>query len=131
VEYSSEKAGDMAEHPVLIVDDEVDLLELFSLALKKLPIPILTARDGDTAMKLMEEHVPAVVVLDIAMPHPNGLELLQFIRNNPLLAGTRVIIFTAAPTRLDKRDADLADMVISKPSTPKTIEQMVRNLLEA
>lgn len=127
---SSEKAGNMADHPVLIVDDEVDLLELFSLALKKLPIPVLTARDGDTAMKLLQEHLPSVVVLDVAMPHPNGLELLQFIRSTPQLEGTRVIIFTAAPTRLEKRDADLADMVIAKPSTPKTIEQMVKNLLQ-
>jgi CheY-like chemotaxis protein len=121
----------MADHPVLIVDDEVDLLELFSLALRKLPIPVLTARDGDTAMRLLEEHQPAVVVLDIAMPHPNGLELLQFIRSNPMLEATRVIIFTAAPTRLEKQDTDLADMVVAKPSTPKAIEQMVRNLLEA
>ncbi|MEP7285348.1 MAG: response regulator [Chloroflexota bacterium] len=121
----------MDVQPILIVDDEVDLLELFSLGLRKLPFPVLTARDGTTALQLLEAHVPVVVILDIAMPYPNGLDLMRFVRSEPRFDSTKIVIFTAAPSRVSKPDADLADMIVAKPTTPRTLTEAVKTLISS
>ena len=109
--------------PILIVDDKVELLMLFSAALRRLPYKILTAQDGDTAILLLQQYEPGLVLLDIAMPPPNGLVVLHYIRNRPQLAYTKVMIITAVPTLLSEADTRLADLVVVKPITPKALEQ--------
>ena len=120
----------MDVQPILIVDDEVDLLELFSMGLRKLPFPILTARDGITALQLLEEHTPVVLILDLAMPYPNGLDLMRYARSESRFDATKIVIFTAAPSRVSKSDADLADMIVAKPATPRTLTEAVKTLID-
>jgi len=114
---------------ILIVDDKSDLLDLFSTALRKLRYQIITAQEGETAMQILREHVPRLVLLDIAMPYPGGLEVLHYIRSDMRLDPTKIMIVTAVPSRLTKSDAELVDMVITKPITPRDLERAVIDLI--
>jgi CheY-like chemotaxis protein len=119
----------MANPSILIVDDKVDLLDLFSASLRRLPYRVITAQSGDTALAILEEETPIVIVLDVAMPHVSGIEVLRKIRTNPRLASTKIMILTAVPSRVETDDAALADKVIPKPITPRALEQAVIALI--
>jgi CheY-like chemotaxis protein len=119
----------MANPSILIVDDKVDLLELFSASLRRLPYTIIKAQSGEAALAILEEETPILIVLDVAMPHVSGIEVLRKTRANPRLASTKIMILTAVPARVESDDAALADKVIPKPITPRALEQAVVALL--
>src|SRR5579859_5828550 len=104
---------------VLIIDDEPDLLELFRAALRKTHCRILTANGGDIAWQMMQEEAPDLIILDIAMPYPDGLEVLHTVRSDGRFDSTRVMILTAVPTRVSKEDAALIDVILTKPVAPR------------
>jgi CheY-like chemotaxis protein len=119
----------MSNPSVLIVDDKVDLLELFSASLRRLPYRVLTAQSGERALEILEEETPILIVLDVAMPHVSGIDVLRRIRANPRLASTKIMLLTAVPARLERDDVALADCVVSKPITPRVLEQTVVALI--
>jgi len=120
----------MTAPSILIIDDEPDLLELFRAALRKLRYRVVTANRGDTAWQMMQEDEPPVlIILDVAMPYPDGLDLLRVVRADARFDATRVMILTAVPSRVSKDDAALIDVMMSKPVTPRALEQAVVNLI--
>jgi len=66
---------DFSRYPVLAVDDEPDNLDVIRYSFKR-SHPLLFARSGAEALKLLEEHQIAVIVSDQRMPAMSGLELL-------------------------------------------------------
>ncbi len=119
----------MAEPCILIVDDKIDLLDLFSASLRRLPYTIIKAQSGEEALAILEEETPILIVLDVAMPHVSGIEVLHKIRTNPRLASAKIMILTAVPSRVANDDAALADRVVAKPITPRALEQAVIALI--
>ncbi|MBF0283084.1 MAG: sigma-54-dependent Fis family transcriptional regulator [Magnetococcales bacterium] len=80
--------------PILLVDDEPDILIGLSLLLRKAGIgPVVTFSDSRLAPAWLERNEPAVVVLDLSMPGLSGQELLAWIRDHQ--PQTPVIILTA------------------------------------
>ena len=65
---------------VLIVDDEKDFVEMFSLRLKEQGEKVSTAHSGKEALKLLETVVIDVVILDIRMPGMDGIDTLKQIK---------------------------------------------------
>lgn len=81
--------------PVLLVDDEQQTLDSFSLALRSAGIEnIKTINDSREAMPFVLKHGASVIILDLYMPYISGVELLNQIRNN--VANIPVIIMTAS-----------------------------------
>ena len=83
------------EPRVLIIDGHTEDVQLMSEVLVLRGFAIGVARDGDRALEMLEEHRPEVVLLDVAGPNANGMEILDRIRANPHVASTPVIIVTA------------------------------------
>lgn len=81
---------------VLIAEDDRDLSELLWLNLRLAGFNVVTAADGDTALRLALEHVPEVVVLDVMMPERDGLEVLRDLRSDPRTSDIPVVVMTAA-----------------------------------
>jgi CheY-like chemotaxis protein len=119
----------MAQKSILIVDDEKVLLDLFSMALRRLPYTVLTAISGREALDIFETETPVLVLLDLAMPEVNGIEVLRHMRNTPTLAGVKVIILTAVPVMLDSTTAGMADEVLAKPIKMRDLELAVERVL--
>ena len=67
----------MDEFSVLIVDDEEELVTTIAERLKIRGIQAQIATDGESALKIIEENPPKVVVLDVMMPGIGGIEILQ------------------------------------------------------
>jgi two-component system alkaline phosphatase synthesis response regulator PhoP len=70
----------MRKNKVLVVDDEMDFLEMIRLRLEANNYEVVTASDGEEALKEVRRDKPDVVLLDILMPGIDGFEVLKKIR---------------------------------------------------
>ena len=93
----------MKEHPcILAVDDEQAILRLLSRTLEPEGYSVVVAADGRSALNLLEEHKPDLVILDIMMPGLNGFQVLDLIRQR---SNVPVIMLTARSEVTTLRDA--------------------------
>jgi CheY-like chemotaxis protein len=116
---------------ILFVDDEAGHLELFRFALRDLPYTVLTARGAYEAQKILADETPELIVLDVAMPGINGLDLLHELRANDRWASTKIILATAVPTRVSPEDAASVHSVLPKPFELDQLEAAVLDALAA
>jgi DNA-binding response OmpR family regulator len=105
---------------VLLVDDDVDLLDLMTYALRRDGYDVFSAVDGQRGLDCWESENPDIVLLDANMPKLNGFEVCRRIRND---SGTPVIMLTAC----DEEDDILrglrlgADDYVTKPFSAKQL----------
>lgn len=90
---------------VLIVDDTAAILEGLSRYLNASGFEARTAAGGAEALDVLEYARPDVLVLDLSMPEPDGLDVLEQIRDWPHLIGMPVIVYSAATDETTKRRA--------------------------
>ena len=74
---------------VLVVDDEPDVIELIQFNLKAAGYEVLTAADGDEALKKARLHLPGLILLDVMLPELDGLDVCKILRRDPNTAGWR------------------------------------------
>jgi len=81
---------------ILVVEDRPDTRNTLELLFKKLGYVILSAQDGEKALKMIETH-PRInlVITDIKMPKMRGIELLKIIRSKKKYDKVKVILITA------------------------------------
>lgn len=70
----------MANERILVVDDDLHMQEVLSLYLQKSGFTVFTADDGLSALTVVEEEMPELIILDVMMPNLDGFELCQYIR---------------------------------------------------
>jgi CheY-like chemotaxis protein len=80
---------------VLLVDDEHDMLELFTEVLEQMNHRVLGARDGLEALRLAREVPPDLVVTDWMMPRMNGVELCQRMHEDARLRDIPIILHSS------------------------------------
>src|SRR6266540_431884 len=93
-----------AERPprILVVDDDRRVLELLDLALTAHGFQVLTALDGEEAMKQALDERPDLVVLDVRLPRKGGLDVCEALRRDPE-DGTVPIILVSASGETETR----------------------------
>src|SRR5579883_2948525 len=116
---------------VLIVDDEKDIRDLVAYNLSKEGFGVLSAADGNEALKLMAEHPVSLVVLDIMMPGLDGFEVCKRIRASEQWKSIPVIFLTARSAEVDQIvGLELgADDYIQKPISPRVLVARVKSIL--
>jgi len=80
---------------VMIVDDSLTVRKVTSRLLERQGYEILIAKDGVGALQLLRETTPAIMLVDIEMPHMDGFELIRAVRNNPQLHTLPIIIISS------------------------------------
>ena len=80
---------------VLIADDDEDVLGLVAFRLEREGYDVITARDGEEALRAAQEHSPAVAVLDVMMPKLSGYDVTEALRSGVETEGIPVILLTA------------------------------------
>lgn len=70
----------MAGETILIVDDEVEIVELIGLYLRKEGYRVVSSHSGAEALSLLETHQPDLIILDILLPEIDGIEVCRRIR---------------------------------------------------
>ena len=116
---------------VLIVEDEHAILELVKLYLEKEGFRTVTAMNGIEALKRVKEDKPDLVVLDLMMPHIDGLEVCKRLRSTPETAKLPIVMVTAKAEESDTIvGLELgADDYVTKPFSPKALVARVKALL--
>jgi DNA-binding response OmpR family regulator len=84
---------------ILLVDDDRELIELLSFALRRAGLDPIGAHDATSAMRQFEEHTPDLVVLDINLGTSSGLDVLKELRRR---SAVPVIMLTALDSEEDK-----------------------------
>ena len=120
--------NDMATQTVLLVDDEAQIVETLRLYLERDGFRVVPAHDGRTALELFQRENPDVIVLDLMLPHVNGLDVCRTIRGSSQVP---IIMLTARSEEVDKLiGLELgADDYVSKPFSPREVAARVRAVL--
>ncbi len=116
---------------VLVVDDNEDNLSLLAFLVEQMDCTLLTAPNGQTALDLVANHQPSLVLLDMMLPDLDGLEVLARIRQRPATARIPVIAVTAM-ARTQDRDRILSagcNEYVTKPYNVDEIEALMRRYL--
>ena len=113
---------------VLVVDDEAAIVRLLRDYLERAGFDVVTARDGEEALRLFSQRRPDLVILDLTLPKLDGLDVARSLRR----AGDIPIIMLTARTEEADRVAGLelgADDYVTKPFSAREIVARVRAVL--
>jgi DNA-binding response OmpR family regulator len=121
-----------AKAKILVVDDEPDALELISFNLRGSGYDVITAEDGNSALKKARAALPNLIVLDLMIPEVDGLEVCKILRRDPQTAAIPIIMLTAKAAELDRvLGLELgANDYVTKPFSPRELVLRVKNLLQ-
>ena len=116
---------------VLVVEDEPNIVDSLSFLMKQAGFDVRIARDGDAALRMIENDIPDLVLLDIMMPRRDGYDVCRTIRSNPDWRDVRVVMLTAKGREFDRQKSlDLgADDFITKPFSTRDLVQRVSKAL--
>ena len=116
---------------MLVVEDDPDLGDTIVSFLKDEGLDAKLARDGDQAMRLVDQLTPAAMILDLMMPRRDGFSVLRELRADGRIAHLPVIVVTAIfglSERLYATELGAADYV-TKPFELDELLERVRNVL--
>ncbi len=118
----------MSGKRVLVVDDDVKTVELVKLYLNRDGYRVLTAYDGNEALKFARENQPELIVLDLMLPGISGLDICRILRQE---SDVPIIMLTALATDDDRlKGLDIgADDYVTKPFSPRELAARVRAVL--
>ena len=94
---------------VLVVEDDLNSRKVITANLTQLGYNAIFAENGETGLKVIEEHRPAAVVLDLMMPGMDGFEFLSRLRNLSESSQVNVVVWTAK--ELSKEDHAILDVM--------------------
>jgi two-component system alkaline phosphatase synthesis response regulator PhoP len=115
---------------ILVVDDEKDILELLRYNLEKEGYLVKVCNESNSAIKVADNFVPNIILLDIMMPGTDGVETCRLLRLNPKLADTHIIFLTARSEEYSEVAAFEvgADDYIAKPIKPRALLSRIKAL---
>ncbi|MCL5096199.1 MAG: response regulator transcription factor [Candidatus Omnitrophica bacterium] len=116
---------------ILVVDDEPDAVELIAFNLKAAGCEVVSAADGEEALKQARASKPDLILLDLMLPEIDGLEVCKILRRDTATARIPLIMVTAKAEEID-RVLGLefgADDYVTKPFSPRELVLRVKNLL--
>lgn len=118
-------------HKILIVDDEPNIVISLEFLMQQSGYEVETARDGEEALQKIAAFQPDLVLLDIMLPHLNGFEVCQRIRENSQWSRIKVVMLSAKGREIEvsKGIALGADAYITKPFSTKDLIAQVQRLL--
>ena len=120
----------MAE-TILVVDDDLDILELLKMNLEPEGYDVRTASDGKQAVESASLNPPDLILLDVMMPHKDGFQVIEDLKNIEDTKTVPVILLTARGQTEDKvhgLDAG-ADDYITKPFDLREVTARVKAVL--
>ena len=108
---------DLSQWVVLLVDDEPDSLNLMHDMLIHYGAAVYRAGNSTEALAVLNTLTPTLIVLDLAMPKPDGWDVLVTIRANPLLKSVPIVAITAYYSEKVAEQASRAgfNAIIAKP----------------
>jgi len=118
---------------ILLIDDEINLLNVYSLMLEKKGYRVLKASDGNEGLKVILSEDVDLVISDIYMPRKNGLVVIKQIRRILKYRNIPIIILSAGGTKKNVfRGIELGvDAFLAKPCKKEALYQTVEKILKS
>ena len=116
-----------------IVEDDIQLLDMYSRKFELEGFDVTIAEDGEKAIDALREFVPDVAILDIMMPKVDGLEVLRYIKNAPRFDNVITIMLT---NKSDQTTAEqiyglgATEYLVKAEFTPMEVVNKVRDLIK-
>lgn len=117
---------------VLIVDDFSDNREMYGEYLEHVGFRVLECADGQTAIDIARQKMPAVIVMDLSLPVLDGWEATRILKNDPATANILILVLTGhAEPASRKRALDAGcDELATKPCLPTELAEKLKTLLD-
>ena len=121
----------MSTPTILLVEDNHDNRTIYGTILRHVGYDVAEAGSGEEGLELARKLIPALVLMDVAMPGIDGWEATRLLKSDPLTAGIPVVALTAHAMTEDRRRAEEVgcDGYLSKPIEPRRVVEEVRRLL--
>jgi DNA-binding response OmpR family regulator len=118
----------MSGKKILIVEDEPSIAEVVSLYLERANFTVRVARDGEAALKILEQHIPDLIIMDLMLPEMDGFTITRWLRER---SNVPIIMLTARRDEIDRiTGLELgADDYVVKPFSPQELVSRVRAVL--
>ena len=109
----------LSELPILVVEDDAGLRNLYRSLLRGAGYAVIDVEDGLAALRALETVRPAAVVLDLALPRLSGRDVQREMQSHADTRDIPIIVVSGTDTS-DLRDSDFA-CIIRKPLHPDTL----------
>ncbi len=119
---------------ILIVEDDKDLNNAYSIILESDGYTVASAFDGKEALKLLKNFHPDLILLDLLMPIMGGLEFLQNYDLKNLHQNVKVLIFTNmenSPEVSDAYDLGAHRCIIKSWTAPHNLARVIQDSLQS
>ena len=116
---------------ILIVDDEPDIIEILKVNLENEGYKVFSAENGKEALKLADQHLPNLIILDLMMPIMDGIEACEHLRMDKKFNNTLIMFLSARGEDYSQVAAfeSGADDYVTKPIKPRILNSKVKALL--
>lgn len=117
---------------ILLIDDEKDFSDLTSTLLDFHDLNVTTFNDPNDLLQKLNEKQHDVIVTDLMMPHMDGFELIDKIRQHSNYTDTPVIVLTAKTLNDTERKHILQNRIhlMMKPFQPQDLVDLIKKLLD-
>lgn len=119
----------MMSYKILVVDDFIPVRDMYVAMLERFGYTPLVAETGEQALRMIYGEQPDLILLDVDLPGPNGLEILQRLRSNARTQEMRVIMITGNHNVEHSQGISEADLLLIKPVSPTDLANFVQRLL--
>ncbi len=121
----------MSKGTICIVEDDEDIREILEIQLKREGYTPLSAESGEKGLRLIREHQPALVVLDLMLPGMDGFDVCREIRASKTMRTIPILMLTARGEEADIiTGLELgADDYVTKPFSPRVVISRIKSVL--
>lgn len=118
---------------VLLIDDDLVLLKLYSTRLISDGIEVKTASNGEMGLEMITDFAPDLVVVDLLMPKLNGFVFLERLSNHPQLKNIKKLVFSSVVNeeQLDRiKSLNVSGYLNKIDTTPSQLVEKIHSLLD-
>ncbi len=114
---------------VIVVDDNDEIRDVLTLILEDEGYRVLPVEDGATALMMSKRIHPALITLDLGLPHEDGTQILRQLKSDPYTSTIPVLVVTGRPNVGEQEMGLGADAVLLKPFELIEIQDLVTKLV--
>lgn len=118
------------KHKILVVDDEEMIVKTLSIRLNNAGYETTCAKDGLEAVKKAQQESPDLIILDIMMPHLDGMQTSEKLKASSLTKNIPIIFLTALQTKEGEKLNTNINTVLAKPIDSEKLLRLIKQKLE-
>jgi two-component system phosphate regulon response regulator PhoB len=117
--------------PILIIEDEKDIVDLIAYHLAQSGFSAISALDGPLGLERAKKERPTLIILDLMLPGMDGKDVCRALKSNPLTQSIPILMLTAKTEEMDRVVGfELgADDYVTKPFSPRELVLRVKAIL--